>query len=273
MELYDKTVSGLIVQTSHQLEKLGIPHGFTTRSGGVSQGVCASLNLGLGRGDDPANVRENYRRACAALKVDINRMVFARQVHGDTVRTVTSADGGCGLDRTTGWEADALITDVPGLTLVGFGADCLTILFCDSVRWVVGVVHAGWRGTALGIAAKTVERMAACYGTRPADLVCALGPCIDRCCFETDEDVPNAMTAALGEAALPYLASDGDGKFHVDLKGLNALWLKRAGVRAEGLDISPDCTLCKPEKYWSHRHTKGERGSQASLICLPEGRR
>ena len=108
------------------------------------------------------------------------------------------------------------------------------------------------------------------YGTRPEDLVVALGPCISACCFETDRDVPNAMTAALDSAALPFIADKGEGKFLVDLKGLNALRLHRAGVREECIDVSPDCTLCKPDKYWSHRYTKGERGSQAALISLPE---
>lgn len=270
MELYDKIIGGLTIQTSPQLEQLGVPHGSTTRTGGASGGIWESLDLATNRGDEPEHVRENYRRVCAALKVDMSRMVFARQVHGDTVRTVTSADGAGALEQTGDWEADGLVTDVPGLTLVGFGADCLTILFFDPARLAVGVAHAGWRGTALGVAAKTVERMARCYGTRPGDLICALGPCIDKCCFEVGEEVPNAMTAALGSEALPYITSDGNGKFHVDLKGLNLLWLKRAGVVATNVDISPDCTMCAHEKYWSHRYTKGQRGSQASLIALPE---
>lgn len=270
MELYDKQVGGLILQTSPQLEALALPHGFTTRQGGVSGGIWDSLNLGIHRGDDPAHVRENYRRVCQALEVDISRLVLSVQVHGAVVRTVTTADAGHGLDWAGDWEADGLITDVPGLTLVGFGSDCLTVLLYDPVRRAVGVVHAGWRGTALGIVEQAVERMGQCYGTDPAHLICALGPCIGSCCFETDEDVPNAMTAALGAAALPFITDDGGGKFHVDLKGLNAFRLERSGVLPEHMDISPDCTLCQPEKYWSHRHTKGQRGSQASLICLPQ---
>mgnify|MGYP001045506183 FL=1 len=108
------------------------------------------------------------------------------------------------------------------------------------------------------------------YGTRPEDLIAALGPCISRCCFETDEDVPEALHRKLGEDVLPYLDRPGEGgKFRVDLKGINALLLQKSGVLREFTDISPDCTLCKPEKYWSHRYTKGERGSQAALIALP----
>lgn len=271
MELHDKHINGLTFQISPRLERLGVPHGFTTRLGGVSGGVWDSLNLGTHRGDDPDKVRENYRRVCAALGVDMGKLAFSRQVHRDVVRTVTAADAGVGLDRPVTEDADGLVTDVPGLTLAVFGADCLTGIVYDPVRQAVGAFHAGWRGTALGIAAKVVERMTACYGTRPADLICALGPCIDKCCFEVGEEVPNAMTAALGAAALPCIQSDGNGKFHVDLKGLNLLWLKRVGVDEEKVDVSPDCTLCLHEKYWSHRYTKGERGSQASLIALPGG--
>lgn len=269
MELYDRQAGELVIQTSPQLERAGVRHGFTTRMGGVSQGIYASLNLGTHRGDDPEKVRENYRRVCGALEVDITKLVFAKQVHRDGVRTVTAEDAGKGLDAPVDYEADGLITDVPGVTLVAFGADCLTMLLCDPVHRVVGAVHAGWRGTALGIAERAVEGMGKHYGTDPADLLVALGPCIGKCCFQTDRDVPDAMTAALGGEAAPYFADGGNGRYYVDLKGLNILRLKRAGVTTEHIDISSDCTLCKPNKYWSHRHTHGERGSQAALICLP----
>jgi len=269
MELYDKAVNGLTFQISPQLDKCGVRHGFTTRSGGVSQGVYSSLNLGLGRGDDESNVRENYRRVCAALGVDMARLAFSSQVHESAVRVVTAADAGKGLDKRVDYEADGLVTDVPGITLTVFGADCLTILLYDPVRRVVAAVHAGWRGTALGIAGKTVRLMAEHYGCNPGDIRSAIGPGISKCCFETDEDVPNAMTASLGAACLPFLTSDGNGKFHVDLKGMNALELEKAGLFSGHIDVSPDCTFCRPEKYWSHRHTQGRRGSQAALICLP----
>lgn len=270
MDLIDVTLNQIPMQVSLRMTMGGIPHGFTTRQGGVSEGIYSSLNLAFGRGDDREKVEENYRRVCGAFPVDINKLVLTTQVHGDQIRTVTAEDWGKGLSRPKDYEADGLITDVPGTTLVAFGADCLTALLYDPVHRAIGAVHAGWRGTASGIVERAVEAMTAAYGTRPEELVAALGPCISACCFETDQDVPNAMTAALGAAALPFITDKGEGKFLVDLKGLNALRLQRVGVREECIDISPDCTLCKPEKYWSHRYTKGERGSQASLISLPE---
>ena len=270
MDLIDVTLHQIPMQVSLRLTAAGVPHGFTTRQGGASEGIYASLNLGLNRGDDREKVLENYRRVCDAFPVDINKLVLAVQVHEDAVRQVTAEDWGKGLDRPQDYRADGLITDVPGTTLVAFGADCLTALLYDPVHRAIGAVHAGWRGTAKGILARAVEAMTGAYGTCPGDLLAALGPCISQCCFETNEDVPNAMTAALDGDALPFIREKGEGKFLVDLKGLNALWLRRSGVPEAQIDISPDCTLCKPDKYWSHRYTKGERGSQASLISLPE---
>ena len=268
MSFYDRQVGGLSLHTSGLLERAGVIHGFTTRQGGVSSGIYASLNLGTGRGDDRAKVRENYRRVCAALGVEPEKLVFSCQVHGNKVRSVALADEGKGLDREVDYDADGLITDVPGLTLTVFGADCLTILFYDPVRRVIAAVHAGWRGTALGIVERAVEDMVQSYGCQPENILAAIGPGISKCCFETGEEVPQAMISALGESARPYIKDLEGGKYKVDLKGLNGLRLKRSGVLATNIDISLDCTLCSPDKYWSHRYTRGERGSQAALISL-----
>ncbi len=244
-------------------------HGFSTRLGGISEGHLASLNLGIARGDDPANVRENYRRFCGALGAQMDIMVFSHQVHGDEIRVCTLADAGKGLDRPRDYEADGLVTDIPGLPLVIFSADCIPILLYDPVRRVVGACHAGWRGTALGIAGKTVRTMAAVYGCRPADIRCAIGPGISRCCFETHGDVPQAMERAMGAAAAaPFIDPLPSGKFRVDLKGINGYWLEKAGVLPEKIVISDDCTSCHPDIYWSHRHTGPARGSMAAMIQL-----
>lgn len=254
--------------TFFQAEGLGTVHGFSTRLGGISSPPYNTLNLGLNQGDAPACVRENYRRFCAALGADGNRMVCTHQVHGDVIRVATSADAGKGLDRKRDYEVDGLITDVPGLPLVVHTADCIPVLFYDPVRRAIGACHAGWRGTALGIAAKTVERMTQVYGTRPADLRCAIGAGISRCCFETRSDVPEAMTAALGDVAMSFVDDHGDGRFHVDLKGLNRLWLLRAGVRPEQIAVSDACTACDLDTFFSHRRTGNARGAMAALIQL-----
>lgn len=272
MAFYDKKVNGLTLHVSSLLEELGVPHAFTTRYGGASTDVFASLNLGLGRGDDPERVRENYRRVCQTLGVELGKLVLSSQVHEDTVRRVTLDDAGKGLDRSVDYKTDGLTTNIPGLTLTTFGADCLTILLYDPVKKAIANVHAGWRGTALGIVDRAVERMETEYGSRAPDLVVAIGPGISKCCFETHGEVPEAMSAALGEDLSAFVASLGGGKYKVDLKGINALRLKRKGVLTTRIDTSPDCTMCSHEKYWSHRYTQGARGSQAALISLPEDR-
>ena len=165
------------------------------------------------------------------------------------------------------YEVDGLVPDIPGVSLVVFGADCLPVLFYDPVRRVAAAAHAGWRGTAAGIVERAVEKMAF-YGSRPEDILAAIGPGISRCCFETHEDVPNAMTSALGVCATPYIDPIENGKFKVDLKGINAMRLERAGLLPEHIAVSGDCTACHPEKYWSHRVTNGVRGSQAAVIEL-----
>lgn len=244
------------------------PHCFTTRYGGVSRGHLESLNIGIRRGDEWENVLKNYDILGNALGFDPKKLVLSHQTHTDTVRVVGAADAGAGLFTPELPECDALITDVPGLALAVFTADCTPILLFDPVTGAVGAVHAGWRGTAASIAGKTVAAMTANFGTDPADVRAAIGPNIGQCCFETHEDVPQAMWESFGTEAGAFIRQSGD-KFHIDLKSLNALALRRAGVHC--IDISTDCTACQSHRFWSHRVTGGLRGSQGAIIVCEEG--
>ncbi|MGM9607928.1 MAG: peptidoglycan editing factor PgeF [Oscillospiraceae bacterium] len=246
----------------------GVAHGFSTRLGGVSTGIYASLNLGTTRGDEPDRVRENYRRFCAAIGADVSGVIMTNQVHGTVIRTVGPDDRRPDLYGREEHECDGLITNVPGLALTVFSADCIPVLLYDPVRKVIAAVHAGWRGTAGDIAGKAARQMRTDYGCRPGDILAAIGPGISQCCFETHADVPEAMTAALGELAKPYIISLENGKFKVGLKEINAALLRRAGLEPGHIEIADDCTACLPEKYWSHRVTQGERGSQAAMLQL-----
>ena len=248
-------------------EGISVPHAFTTRRGGVSEGYLASLNLGMNRGDDPEKVTENYARLANALGFEGEKLVLAHQVHGDAVRSVTAADYR-GLDHRAYPACDGLVTNTPGVTLAVFTADCTPILLHDPVTGAVGAVHAGWRGTAADIAGKAVQKMAAEFGCRPGDIRAAIGPNIGPCCFETDGDVPAALREAFGSAVEEGVRAAGE-KFYVNLKTINALALRWAGV--EQIEISPECTMCDPEKYWSHRYTRGIRGSQGALITCKGG--
>lgn len=247
-------------------ENIPVVHGFTTRLGGVSPAPFDSLNLGLYRGDAPENVAENHRRLADAMGYDPSMLVMSHQVHSDIVRAVTAADC-AGIDHHTYPECDALITNTPGLALWVFTADCTPILLHDPVTGAVGAVHAGWRGTAMAIVGKTVEKMAQCYGCDPKNIRAAIGPNIGFCCFETNADVPDAMVEAFGEDAKPFIRPQGD-KYYVNLKELNALALRRAGVT--DIVISHACTACQCQRFWSHRITKGIRGTQGALIVCKE---
>lgn len=215
----------------------GSVHCFSTRLGGVSEGQLSSLNLGTHRGDKPENVRENYRILGKAVGFAPEETVFTRQEHTDLLLRVGRADCGTGLDREQTAVCDGILTDEPGVALVCFAADCTPVLLFDPVRQAIAAVHAGWRGTAQGIAYKAVLRMQEEFGCAPEDIRAAIEP--------------------RGEKA------------HVDLKLLNRIWLQKAGVQV--IDVSPDCTMCHPDRFWSHRVTGGARGSQAAIIRLKGG--
>lgn len=248
-------------------ENISVPHAFTTRRGGVSTGYLDSLNIGAHRGDSMENVAENYRILARALGFSCEKLVLSHQVHTDTVRAVTEHDCLGSFDHHDYPECDALITNTPGVALTVFSADCTPILLHDPVTGAVGAVHAGWRGTALGIAAGTVAAMVREYGCDPTQICAAVGPNIGPCCFATDADVPDAMGDALGAEAAPYITGT-KGKFHVDLKGLNALWLRKCGL--SHIKIATQCTACEHDRFWSHRVTGGERGSQGAIILRKE---
>ena len=248
---------------------LNIPHAFTTRLGGVSDGVFASLNIALHRGDSNENVKRNYEILADAIGFDLNNLVLTRQTHSDIVRVVTKNDA-CGIDHRNYPERDALITNDAGCALAVFTADCTPILLFDQVTGAVGAVHAGWRGTAADIAGKTVCAMVEQLGCRPENIRAAIGPNIGACCFETDRDVPDAVIEAFGNEAEQFICKAGE-KYHVDLKAVNALALRRAGVN--DIEISDQCTMCAPDLFWSHRITGANRGSQGALIVCKGARK
>ena len=247
-------------------EGIGVPHGFTTRLGGVSTGHLAGLNLGCHRGDDPQNVAENYRILTSSLGIDPDKLVLTWQIHSDIVRQVTANDA-AGIDHRAYPQCDALITNDPGTALLVFTADCTPILFHDPVTGAVGAAHAGWRGTAQDIGGKTVAAMVKAYGCKPENIRAAIGPNIGQCCFETDRDVPEAMIALLGDQALPHIRQQGQ-KYYVNLKEINAQLLRNRGL--DKIDIAPHCTACQPELFWSHRKTGDRRGSQGAIILCKE---
>ncbi len=245
---------------------ISAPHCFTTRHGGVSTGFLDSLNIAIKEGEAPENVRRNLEILGEAIGFGLSDLVTTRQTHSDIVRVVTRADHrGC-FHRDYP-ECDGLVTNDPGVALLIFTADCTPLLFHDPVTGAVGAAHAGWRGTASAIGAKTVRAMVENFGCKPENIHAAIGPNIGLCHFETDADVPEAMIGAFGAEVEPFIRPRGD-KYYVNLKEINALILRRAGVRH--IDISEDCTVCQSSRFWSHRVTGGQRGSQGAVIVCRE---
>ena len=256
---------GVVYMTSQAIKNR---HAFTTRIGGVSTGIHESLNLGENRGDAPELVEENYRRLEKALEIGHGELVFSRQIHTDNVRVVTEKDAHKLFDPVT-YEADALVTAVRGVPLIIFIADCVPVLLEDLEAGVIAAVHCGWRSSVMDILGKTVRRMCE-LGAAPEKIGAAIGPSIGSCCFETGAEVPEAIDRWLGQDADRFYEPEKGvpGKFMVDLRGANKQRLLRLGLLEENISVSDECTICKCEKYWSHRVTKGQRGSQAAVIVM-----
>lgn len=245
-------------------------HGFSTRLGGVSKGVFESLNLGrLERGDDPVCVAENWAILGRALGMDTRRLVQGKQVHGNHVR-IASAEDAHAITETAAWEsADGYVTNVPGVPLVVFTADCVPLLMEDTQAGVVAAIHCGWRPAAADIQKNALEAMIS-LGATPANIRAALGPSIHRCCFQTGPEVPAAMEELLGGAGEGLYEPDpaAEGRFRLDLPGAVKRRLIQLGVPEENIEIIGHCTMCMPETYWSHRAMGLARGSQANVIML-----
>lgn len=248
---------------------MGAAHGFSTRLGGCSPAPWDSLNLGSSLGDDPARVDENFSRFCTVLGVSATSIVKNKQIHSCLIRRVGRDDAVRRPSDPAVFPADGLVTNEPGVCLTVFSGDCIPILLYDPAARCIAAAHAGWRGAAGGIAARAVEAMTELCGSRPEHILAAIGPGIGPCCFETHADVPQAVEAQLGTQAAAFVTPlPRQGKFRVDLKALNAHWLRKAGLDPEHIALCDVCTACHPDQFWSHRVRGLARGSMAAMIQL-----
>ena len=253
------------------IEKTGaVVHGFSTRLGGVSEGIFSSMNVSFTRGDQEEAVRENYRRLGAAMGFSCENLVCSDQTHTVNLRVVTEEDRGKGFVRPKDYtDIDGLVTDVPGLVLAAFYADCVPLYLVDPVRRCIGLSHAGWRGTVGKIGKKTVELMREQYGSSPEDLVAAIGPSICQSCYEVSRDVIEKFQEAFDERFWPELFYEkGGGKYQLNLWRANELGFLEAGVRAERIAAAGVCTCCNPELLFSHRASRGRRGNLGAFLML-----
>ena len=252
------------------LEKTGmVEHCFSTRMGGVSEGIFSSMNLSFTRGDDREAVETNFHRIAEAMGVPFEKMVFTDQTHTTCVRKVTGADAGKGLLRERDYrDVDGLITDEAGLVLCAFFADCVPLYFVDPVHRAIGLSHSGWRGTVKRMGEKTVQALKDAYGTRPEDLICAIGPSICVDCYEVSADVADAFCAAFPGREKEILRDKGNGKYQLDLWRANELILSDAGVRPEHIATTNLFTCCNDRYLFSHRASHGKRGNLGAFLML-----
>ena len=246
-----------------------INHAFSTRLGGVSEGEFTSMNMAFNRGDNPENVTENYKRICKSAGFDFDSLTASAQDHNTFVRAVTSENKGVGIYKPRDLHSvDALITNEKGVTLVTYYADCTPLFFVDIKQKAIGLAHAGWRGTVGRIGEKVVKKMTELYGTNPADIIAAIGPAISVCCYEVDKPCADNFYALSDLDSSRFVFPKENGKYMIDLLETNRQILVAAGVKNENITVSDVCTNCNSELLWSHRATKGKRGTMSAFMCI-----
>lgn len=262
---------GVTYLTWPEFEKIpGFVHGFSTRLGGVSEGIYSSMNLSFTRGDKEEAVRENYNRISAALGFSPEDIVTSDQTHTANVRVITAEDRGNGITKPRPYtDVDGMITNVPGLVLATFYADCVPLYFADPVHKAVGLSHSGWRGTAAGIGAVTVKELQKHYGTRPEDIYAAIEPSICQDCYEVSEDVILEFQKTFSrELWKDIFYRKENGKYQLNLWEANRQILLGAGILPEHISMPNLCTCCNPEFLYSHRASQGKRGNLGAFLGI-----
>ncbi len=286
MKLEKKNSNNILIVRNHEItEKEVLPllhyplleetkiveHCFTTRLGGVSEGVCSTLNLSFSRGDDPSAVMENYRRVAETFGKTVEDFVCTDQTHTTNVLQVGKTEKGYGVTRKKQYtDVDGLITDEPGVILSTFYADCVPLYFVDPVHKAIGLSHSGWRGTVGRMGQKTLEAMEKAYGTKPEEVVAAIGPSICQDCYEISEDVAKHFYKEFQGHGEEILIDKRNGKYQLDLWKTNEIVLLEAGILPEHLAVTNICTCCNAEVLFSHRASQGKRGNLAAFLMLKE---
>ncbi len=250
-----------------------VKHGFSTRVGGISQGAYASMNLATHVADSLTAVQENRRRFSNALGIDPTAWVTAQQVHGDQVHLATRRDLGRGANDYESSIScrDALITNIPGVPLATFYADCVPIFILDPVTPAIGLAHAGWKGTVAKIPQKTIHAMQQAFGTLPQNCLVAIAPSIGPCCYEVDENVMLQVRAAFPNWRELAHASQEAGKWMLNLWAANQQQLLECGVRSEHIAVAECCTSCNTKQFFSYRAENGQTGRMGALLMLKSG--
>lgn len=243
-----------------------VRHGFSTRLGGVSTGCWSTMNISTTRGDDPSHVAKNRELIAQAIGVRPEDFTYTHQTHTTNVAVVHPGDKGRQF-----METDGMITDVPGVCLVTFYADCVPLFFVDPVRKVIGLSHSGWRGTVGKIGKVTIEKMCSTYGCAPENILVAIGPSICQDCYEVSEDVIEKFRENFSENLWESLFyRKENGRYQLNLWEANRQILLESGIRTENIAVTNLCTHCNPDILFSHRTMGGKRGNLSAFLALKE---
>jgi polyphenol oxidase len=245
------------------LARAGFSSAFSTRAGGVSPFPAGDLNLAGFSEDSAENIGENRRRFLSLFEGDWS-LALCWQTHGSDVRAVRAGDPL--PDAADDERCDALTTDRPRVLLGVKTADCVPVLLGDPRAGACAAVHAGWRGTAAGVVARAVARLAEEYGARPENLIAAVGPAALQCCYEVGPEVVEIFKTNFAEDAPAIFAPTRDGRARVDLHEANRRQLLRAGVAAGNVHLAPFCTICRADLFFSYRREKPLHGRTGRLL-------
>ena len=272
MGIFEKReTNGVTWLSCRPLEDLeGIVQGFSTRLGGVSEGYLSSMNLSFSRGDKEENVRENFKRIGNAMGFAPENLVFSQQTHTTNVRVVKACDRGKGFTEPLDYtDVDGLVTNLPGLVLATFYADCVPLYFVDPENKAIGLSHSGWRGTVQKMGKVTVQKMTECYGSCPKQMIAVIGPSICQDCYEVSKDVIKEFQKHYKEEYWDELFyRKDDGKYQLNLWRANELVMQEAGILPENIYTTDVCTCCNPELLYSHRASMGKRGNLAAFLGI-----
>lgn len=270
--LEEKEKNGVKFLSFPALEKTGVVRQlFSTRAGGVSEGIFASMNLSFTRGDNREHVLENYRRIAGVLDCSLTAFVCTDQTHTTNIRVTGREDGGKGVVREKDYaDVDGLITNEKGIVLATFYADCVPLYFVDPVKKAIGLSHSGWRGTVNRMGAKTIRKMTEVYGSNPEDLFTAIGPSICMSCYEVGSEVAEEFVKAFpkAEEQKEILKKKENGKYLLNLQKANYLIMREAGIKADHISVTDICTCCNGEELFSHRYSQGKRGNLGAFLGL-----
>ncbi len=241
-------------------------HCFTTRKGGVSRGSFESMNIGFSTGDSDQNIKRNIEIMAEKLNINVDDIVETNQTHTNTIKYVTEEHKGKVFKESPFKDVDGIYTDKRNLVLMSFHADCTPVFFYDHVKKVIGLAHAGWRGTLLNIAGKMVKAFVNDFNSNPSDIRIAIGPSLGSCCFEVDKDVADLFLSENGEFE-KYMEIK-EPKYYFNLWEINKYLLMKEGIKEENIEISGICTKCNNDLFFSHRGQGGKRGLLAGILMM-----